>query len=96
LINQRKRKKKRESPPEHILLPPTGLVVRESTDFFAVDDPIIAAALELIAANSHQPINAKDVAHAANTGLRTLQREFSEYLGRPIKEEIQRVRVERA
>ena len=33
-----KTKKKQNSPPEHILVPPQGIVVRASTDFFAVDD----------------------------------------------------------
>ena len=87
-----------EAPPtEPILLPPKGLVVRESTDFFAVEDPVIAAALEFIAANSqrHQ-LGADDVARAINIGLRTLQRQFRKYLDRPIIAEIQRVRIERA
>ena len=84
-------------PTEPILLPPQGLVVRESTDFFAIDDPVMSAALEFIAANSqrHQ-IGADDVARAVNIGLRTLQRQFREYLDRPITAEIQRVRIERA
>ena len=80
-----------------ILLPPQGLIVRESTDFFAVEDPVMSEALEFIAANSqrHQ-LGADDVARAINIGLRTLQRLFSEYLDRPIIAEIQRVRIERA
>ncbi|MBT3202123.1 MAG: substrate-binding domain-containing protein [Phycisphaerales bacterium] len=84
-------------PTEPILLPPQGLVVRESTDFFAVEDPLIASALEFIASNSqrHQ-IGANDVARALNIGLRTLQRQFRKYLDRPISAEIQRVRIERA
>lgn len=86
-----------EPPPkESILVPPQALVVRESTDFFAVDNPVIAAALEFIANNSRRQIGADDVARAANIGLRTLQRQFREHLNRPITEEIQRVRIERA
>ncbi len=86
-----------EAPPtEPILLPPRGLVVRESTDFIAVDDPVIAAALEFIAANSQRNIGAGDVARATGVGLRTLQRQFREYLDRPIGGEIQRIRIERA
>ncbi|MBT3199970.1 MAG: substrate-binding domain-containing protein, partial [Phycisphaerales bacterium] len=63
-------------PTEPILLPPKSLVVRESTDFFAVEDPVMSAALEFIAANSqrHQ-IGADDVARAVEIGLRTLQRQ---------------------
>ena len=70
--------------------------MRESTDFFAVDDPMISAALAFIAANSHRQINAHDVSRAVDVGVRTLQSEFSDYLGRPINAEIQRVRIERA
>jgi len=84
------------APPEHFFLPPQGLVVRESTDFFAVDDPLIRAALEFIAANSHRKIGPDDVARAMATEPRTLQRRFQKYLGRPIATEIRRVRIERA
>ena len=86
-----------ERPPKQpILLPPVGIVARESTDFFAVDDELVAAALRFIAANSHQPITSEDVAGAVNVLLRTLQRRFNEHLGRPIATEIRRVRLERA
>ncbi|MBT3201694.1 MAG: substrate-binding domain-containing protein [Phycisphaerales bacterium] len=82
--------------PEHILLPPQGLVVRESTDFYAVDDEVVAAALEFIAAQSHRPIAPADVARAVITEQRTLRRRFSKHLGRSIAAEIRRVRIERA
>ena len=35
------------APPEPIRLPPHRLVVRESTDFFAVENPVVAAALRI-------------------------------------------------
>jgi LacI family transcriptional regulator len=78
------------------LLPPQGLVVRESTDFFAVDDRLVRAALEFISANSHRPIGPADVARAVAVEPRTLQRRFREFLDRPIATEIRRVRIERA
>ena len=84
------------APAEPVCLPPQGLIVRESTDFFAVDDPLIAAALEFIAANYHQPIGPEDVARAVSTGRRTLARHFRKYLDRPIATEIRRARIERA
>jgi len=83
-------------PAEPILLPALSLVVRESTDFFAVDDELIARALAYIAAKSHLEIGPDDVAEAVNTHRRTLQRHFKKYLGRPIATEIRRVRIERA
>ena len=88
----------RSKPPKkkHVLLPPQGLVARESTDFFAVDHPVVRGALEFIAANSHRPIATDDVARAVATGSRTLERCFRKYLNRPIAAEIRRVRIERA
>ena len=86
----------KKPPAEPILLPPQSIIVRESTDFFAVDDPLIAAALQFIAANSHLDIGPDDVARAVTTETRTLQRRFRKYLERPIATEIRRVRIERA
>jgi hypothetical protein len=45
------------SDPSHILIPPQGLIVRESTDFYSVEDKLVASALAFIAANSHRPIS---------------------------------------
>ncbi len=82
--------------PEHCFMPPRGLVVRESTDFFAVENELLRAALEFIAANSHSKIRPQDVAKAINVEPRTLQRRFKEFLGRGIATEIRRVRLDRA
>jgi len=78
------------------LLPPQGLVVRESTDFHAVQDELVAAALQFIAANAHRPIGQDDVARAVNAEVRTLQNRFRKHLGRAIAAEIRRLRIERA
>jgi len=85
------------SPPaQPIRLAPHGLVVRESTDFFAVDNATVAAALAFVAANSHRRIGPDDVAGAVGTETRTLQNYFRKALQRPVATEIRRVRVERA
>lgn len=86
-----------EPPPaEPILLPPEGLVVRDSTDFFAVEDELVASALRFIATNSHRRIGPDNVARAVGAETRTLQNRFRKYIGRPIATEIRRVRIERA
>jgi LacI family transcriptional regulator len=77
-------------------LPPHGLVVRESTDFFAVEHELVAAALAYISANSHRRIGPDDVARAVEAETRTLQNYFRKTLRRPIATEIRRVRIERA
>jgi LacI family transcriptional regulator len=86
-----------EPPPDGpIRVAPHGLVVRESTDFFAVDDDVVAAALAYIAAHSHRRIGPDDVARAVGAETRTLQNYFQKVLKRAIAAEIRRVRVERA
>jgi LacI family transcriptional regulator len=79
-----------------ILLPPKGLVIRESTDFFAVEDELVAKALEFIGRMSHRRIKQDDVSRAVNAETRTLQLRFRKVLDRPIAAEIRRVRIERA
>jgi len=90
------RRRKANAEPTHIFVPPQALVVRESTDFFAVDSDSVAAALAFISANSHKQIGPEDVAQAVPIELRTLQRRFRTYLDRSIAAEIRRVRIERA
>ena len=83
-------------PAEPVRVAPHGLVVRESTDFFAVDQPVVAAALAYISAHSHRRIGPADVARAVGAEVRTLQNYFRVAIQRPIATEIRRVRVERA
>jgi LacI family transcriptional regulator len=85
------------APPAAALrLSPRGLVVRESTDFFAVENTTVAAALAFISANSHRRIGPDDVARAVGAEPRTLQNYFRKAIQRPIATEIRRVRIERA
>ena len=88
---------KGDSPPtEFIRVPPLDIVVRESTDFTAVADELVASALSFIAANGHRRIGQKEVAKAVGAEVRTLQNRFRNHLGRPIATEIRRLRIERA
>lgn len=86
----------KKPPTSPILIPPQGLVIRESTDFFAVDDEIVMEALRFISQNFHREIGPTDVARAVATEPRTLHRRFQKHLNRPVASEIQRVRLERA
>jgi len=80
--------------PERV--PPAELVSRQSTDVFSTADPLVARALRFIAENGHRRIQVKHVATAVATTRRTLERRFSESMGRSIAGEITRLRVERA
>lgn len=80
----------------HRFLPPVGVVVRESTDFLASDEPSVAKALAFIASNCHRRIGASAVSKAVAIEPRTLQRRFQKALGRPIATTIRQARLERA
>lgn len=79
-----------------VLIPPQGLIVRESTDFLIADDELISAALSYIAANSNRRIGQGDVARALSVETRTLQNRFRKVLNQSIAGTIRQVRLERA
>lgn len=83
-------------PSEPVRIQPQGLVVRQSTDFLAVDNDVVAAALRFISTNSQRPIGPDDVAKAIGVETRTLQNYFRRVIDRPIAAEIRRLRIERA
>jgi len=85
-----------EPPPEGPRwIEPAELVPRQSTDSYAVDDPLVGRALRFIAEHGNEPINVQAVADELPTVRRTLERRFRETLGRTIAEEITRLRLER-
>ena len=97
LIDQKNAARNRPgTPPPNKLIPPQAVIVRDSTDFYAVEDTVVAAALQFIAQHSHTNIDPDDVARAVAIEPRTLRRRFDKELGRPIIREICRVRIERA
>ena len=77
-------------------IPPSGIIARQSTDFFAVEEPLVDAALRFISSNLQQPIQVNEVCSGVFCGRRTLERRFRAALGRSISEEILRLRMERA
>lgn len=78
------------------LLPPTGVVVRASSDTVALDDAELAAALRFIRERAWDPIGVRDVAARTSLSRRSLERRFTQTLGRTPLQEIRRVRMERA
>jgi LacI family transcriptional regulator len=82
--------------PIRIVVPPIGVVARESTDFYAADDKMVAAAHDFIAKQCHTRIGVGDVAAKLCVSVRTLQERFTDVLRRTVAEEIRRVRLEKA
>jgi LacI family transcriptional regulator len=77
------------------LIPPIGVETRQSSGIFAVEDKLVATALQYIRQHSREGITVDDVARAVNSSRRTLDSRFVESLGRTPHTEIVRVRIDR-
>ncbi len=82
--------------PKTIVIEPTGIITRQSTDTLAIDDPDLAASLRFIRDNAYRGIRVSDVINHVHVSRRILEKRFKQHLGRLPAEEIRRVRVERA
>lgn len=79
-----------------MLLPPTGIVERASSNILAINDALIARALTFIRTHAHRAIGVEDVAAGAFASRRLLERAFRRVLQRTIAEEIRRARMDMA
>jgi LacI family transcriptional regulator len=80
-----------------IKLPPLDIVIRQSTEFFALDDPVLARVLKFIGANCQRPIGVADVLKAVPLlGRRNLERRFRAKLHCSIHDAVIRARISKA
>ena len=79
-----------------ILIEPTGVISRQSTDTLAIDDEDVARALSFIRSHATKPIQVKDVLCEVAVSRRRLERQFQEILGRTPAAEIRRMHFEHA
>ncbi len=84
------------TPNEPILVDPTELIARRSTDVFAVDDRSVANALRFIWDHRSKRIGVDDIVEGMPMTRRTLERRFRDVLGRSIHDEIMRSKIEHA
>lgn len=83
--------------PKHpIFIEPAGIVTRRSTEVLAIEDRHIAAAVRFIREHACEGIDVSDVLRAVPLSRSTLERRFGRALGRSPKDEILRVRLNRA
>ena len=83
-----------EKPPKQTLVvEPTHVVTRQSTDVEAIDDADIAEAVSYIRHNARQPIQVTDVANAVALSRRTLYERFMRTLGHSVHQEIKNARL---
>lgn len=86
-----------ETPPaEPMLLPPLGIVERESTRGIVKEANPLRRALDFINDHACEGISVADVVRSVSVARRTLEEHFAERIGHSPGQEIQRVRLERA
>lgn len=81
--------------PENHLIPPVGVVIRQSSDILAVADAKIATALRFIREHACEGIRVSDVLRECPMARRALETRFRQLLGRTPREEILRVQLNR-
>ncbi len=79
-----------------LLLPPTGIVTRHSTDVHQTEDETVNRALRLMRSHVANRINVEDVLREIGVSRRLLERKFAHHLGRSPLREIRRLRFEAA
>jgi LacI family transcriptional regulator len=84
------------TPRRHTAVPPLNVVVRQSSDTLAVDNPLVAKALHFIREHTGSPIGVPDVLKAVPTSRRSLERMFRTTLGRSLAEEVRQAHLRRA
>ena len=77
------------------LIPPTGIVTRQSTDVLAVEDRNVARAVRYIREHACEGICVDDVVSHAALSRRLLETRFKKLLGRSPHDEITRVQLRR-
>ncbi len=80
----------------HLKIQPVGISARGSTDTIAVDDVLVQSAVQYIRTQAGGLIGSEQVAGALSVSRRTLDRRFEAALGRTVREELHRVRMQSA
>jgi LacI family transcriptional regulator len=95
LINRKRQGRSPFADPKTVLIPPSEIITRHSTDYFAVDDPLVAQALRYITNHLHKPLEPAAVARSIGVARRTLDAWFQRTIGATVAAEISRLRIER-
>ena len=79
-----------------IIIPPRTIVVRQSSNVLAIEDPIISAALTMIREHACNGLQVSDIADRVPVSRSVLQRRFQAALKCSVHDEILRVQLEKA
>ena len=80
----------------HVVIDPTGVVTRQSTDVLAIEDPKVAQAMVFIREHACDGIKVPDVIKAVAISRSGLETRFASVLGYTIRTAIRRTQLERA
>jgi len=78
------------------VVPPAGLVLRDSSDSLAVGDDQLANAMRYMQAHACDPMKVTDMLDVVKVSRRTLEKRFRTTFGRTLHDEIRRLQFERA
>lgn len=84
------------APHDPVLVPPKGVIGRETTDYYAVEDEVVAEALRYISSRLHEKLRVEDIAYVLHISTRSLQQRFRKAMGVGPSDEIRRLRLEKA
>jgi LacI family transcriptional regulator len=85
---------KGETPPKtRLLIPPRGVVTRQSTDLLAIEDPYVARALRFIREHACEGIRPRDVVTQGSLSRVAIAARFKAAVGHTMGAEIQRVQI---
>lgn len=79
---------------QQIIVSPTFVVQRQSTDNLAIDDADIVNAVRFIKENAAKKINVDQIVNSTSVGRRVLERKFKKYIHKSICSELRHVRIE--
>ncbi|BCX49704.1 XylR family transcriptional regulator [Haloferula helveola] len=86
----------RTLPYHQLLVPPVQITERASTDTIASDDEILVKALRFIRDHAHESLDTSQVIDHVGSSRSSVDKRFRKALGRTVKSEIVRARLNRA
>ncbi|MGL4594363.1 MAG: AraC family transcriptional regulator [Thermoguttaceae bacterium] len=81
---------------QKIVIEPTGLICRQSSDRIAINDAKFISVLRYIRENACRGVMVSDIVTFSKLSHATLVRQFRKYLGRTIEQEVCRLRLNQA
>lgn len=79
---------------KRLLVEPLDVVIRRSSDAFAIQDSLVSAAVTWIRGHAGERLTVPMLATAVRVSRQRLERHFRRHLGRTVVDEIRRARVE--